>query len=449
MAESSYAALSALGVPLTLEEYKTIFNGPLAELLTFLSQHLVGRQAAANVRTTLLLAQEAQAKSRLKQPATTRSRADKAVARLSAAKTSFEVFSKELEEIQKKTQTATTRLTTLQRELDTKRKTLLLLNVLKAKHQISVLRIEALTRDTKALKPPTPPQPLPTLPFPNSNTFITVPRTSHTRDKLADLHRLFLPPKPIHEPQERLKRAIARLLDTDVNHPDTKRVLEHCLEYLRNHSADTGDAGKRLDPRTLDAKAQSNRDKALKLQSLIDRYTALRLVCVDDLAKLSHKSTTALPALRQSLIEAAQAAKGHIDVLRKCIAVAAPDKPQEKFGSTSFASRIKEACGMHESATTATVLEHIERAIRQSHCREDLLRASTTALVIPPPPSLDIATLLATKAAHLRTTQAAHEREVDLLTRKAAKADAGLARAADVDAVIANWRKVVGVKSRD
>ncbi|KAK7050477.1 hypothetical protein R3P38DRAFT_2865079 [Favolaschia claudopus] len=390
MAESSYAALSALGAPLTFDEYKTIFNGPLADILTFLSQHVVGRQGAVNARTTLLLTQEAQAKSRLKQPATTRSRADKAVARLSAAKTSSEVYSKELEEIQKTTQAATTRLTALQRELDAKRKTLALLNVLKAKHQISAQRIEALTRDIKALKPQTPPQPLPTLSISKSAACITVPRTSHTRDKLADLHRLLLPPKPTHEPRERLKRAIARLLDTDVHHPDTKRVLERCLAYLRHHSGvDTRDAGKRLDPHALEAKAQSNREKAQELQSLIDRYTALRLVCETDLAKLSHESTTALPALRQSLIQAAQAAKGHVDVLRKRIAVAAPNKPQEN-GSESFTSRIKEACGIHESATTATVLEHIERTIRQVHRREDLLRASTTALVIPPPPSLDI-----------------------------------------------------------
>jgi hypothetical protein len=55
MASVSYTALSALGAPLTLEEYTRLFNGPLADILTFLSEHLVGRQAAASARTTLFL----------------------------------------------------------------------------------------------------------------------------------------------------------------------------------------------------------------------------------------------------------------------------------------------------------------------------------------------------------------------------------------------------------
>ncbi|KAK7016943.1 hypothetical protein R3P38DRAFT_3361152 [Favolaschia claudopus] len=52
------------------------------------------------------------------------------------------------------------------------------------------------------------------------------------------------------------------------------------------------------------------------------------------------------------------------------------------------------------------------------------------------------------KAAHLRTTGATHEREIDLLTRKVAKADdAGLVWAAEVEVVIADWPKVVRVEN--
>lgn len=55
MDSSSYDGLSALGAPLTLQEYTRLANGPLGDALTFLSEHLVGRHAAASARTTIFL----------------------------------------------------------------------------------------------------------------------------------------------------------------------------------------------------------------------------------------------------------------------------------------------------------------------------------------------------------------------------------------------------------
>lgn len=52
---SSYAALAALGAPVTQEEYTRLSKGSLADILTFLSEHLVGRHAAATARHTLFL----------------------------------------------------------------------------------------------------------------------------------------------------------------------------------------------------------------------------------------------------------------------------------------------------------------------------------------------------------------------------------------------------------
>jgi hypothetical protein len=115
-------------------------------------------------------AHEAQAKSQLKQPATTRSRADKAVARLAAANTSSAVHTNQLAELREKMQAsgalsfisilcgladlfiAAARLAALQRTLAAKRRLLLLLNVLETKHTLRTQRIKALTQKIDQLR---------------------------------------------------------------------------------------------------------------------------------------------------------------------------------------------------------------------------------------------------------------------------------------------------------
>ncbi|KAJ6466880.1 hypothetical protein C8R45DRAFT_1020396 [Mycena sanguinolenta] len=447
MASSSYAALSALGAPINLEEYTRLANGPLADVLMFLSEHLVGRQAAASARTTLFLAQEAQAKSQLRQPATTRSNADKAVARLAGAKTSSVVYATQLAELQEKTRAASARLATLQHQLDSKRRILLLLKVLEAKHTLNMQRIESLTRKINELRH-TPPQALvvPT-PLLRSDVDLTLPRISHTRDRLADLHRLMLPSparNPSPDPHERLRRAVARILSKDPSHPDTKRVVESCLAFAQRHANSASHRKKdeeTPDARLLDTKNQSNKERVLKLQSLVDRCAAFRLVCEQNLAEISNHTTVSLPELRLSLQAKSQAAKGHVDFL-KALILATRAKPESAKAkkSESFASRVKLVCGMPESATTRAVLEEVGRVVRKAHCQQLLVHTGANTLVAPPPASVDL-------AAHLRTTKAARARGVELLTRKAAKAEAGQARADEVEKVIADWRKVVGVKS--
>ncbi|KAJ7176666.1 hypothetical protein C8R46DRAFT_1076970 [Mycena filopes] len=150
---TSYDALAALGAPISLEEYQPLATGALGDALSFLSGHIVGRDAAATARRTLFSFQEAQAKSQLKQPATTRSRADKAAARIASGKTSSGVHSAQLEELQTKLNTSSMRATELRSNLNDKRTLILLLNVLEAKHELRTKRIEALTRAINELRP--------------------------------------------------------------------------------------------------------------------------------------------------------------------------------------------------------------------------------------------------------------------------------------------------------
>ncbi|KAF7369077.1 hypothetical protein MVEN_00234600 [Mycena venus] len=424
MTSSSYTALSALGAPITLEEYTRLCNGPLADVLTFLSEHLIGRHAAASARTTLFLAQEAQAKSQLQQPATMRSRADKAVARLGAAKTSSAVHSTQLAELQEKTRAASARLAALQHQLNAKRRTLLLLKVLDAKHALRAQRIEALTRKINELKH-TPPQDI-TVPTPPSQKIdpdLNLSRISHTRDRLADLHRLTLVPST--DPSERLRRAIVRILSTDPN--QTQRVVEHCLlvSQSRSRAREKEDDERQPDAHSLDVKSQSNKAKALELKSLIERCEALRLV--------SFRPHGTRPPFPTPLLTAdSRTAKGHVELLRALIldAQLKSREPDEKAGS--FASRVRHACGMPESTTTRAVLEDVERE-------------HTGASVSSIPVRLHCVRLRPRPLSSSVDPTTAHAHAVELLTRKAAKAGAGQARAHEVEEVIGEWAKVVAM----
>ncbi|KAJ7768284.1 hypothetical protein B0H16DRAFT_1882191 [Mycena metata] len=420
---SSYEALSALGAPISLEEYTRLSTGVLGDALSFLSEHIVGRHAAATARKTVFLYQEAQAKSQLKQPATTRSRADKAVARLASAKTSSRVHSTQLADLQSKVDIASTRGDGLRSNLDDKRVLLLLLNVLEAKQNLRMKRIEALTHAIDDLRS-VPSRPVggkcsgsldqvrkttpntqqrarvviyPSLPPPPQ-----LPRPSHTRDRLADLHVSMI----------RLHREA--LGKTSVG-----------LKPERNRPTD----------RALDAKSRTVRAKSDQLQPLVNRTAALNLSCERRLASIS----TSTSALRQSVLEVQDCVpglKGHVDVLRGLI-LAARATRQHDAEVQPFAVLVARACRMPETSSVPAILEEVERVVRRAHRRRTLL---TQGQLLPPeavPTSL--------MDTYRRTSQEAHTRATTLLTRKANKAGTGLSLASEVEQLVGEVRKVVGI----
>ncbi|KAJ6551407.1 hypothetical protein B0H19DRAFT_1264052 [Mycena capillaripes] len=464
---SSYTTLAALGAPLTPEEYTRLANGPLAEILTFLSEHLVGRHAAATARHTLFLAQEAQAKSHLKQPATTRSRADKAVARLGSAKTSSTVHTTQLAELQEKTRTTSARLAALQRQLTAKRRLLLLLDVLEKKHTLRTQRIEALTRSIAQLKN-TPPRllPVPTPPAAapasaSSASSALTPRISHTRDRLADLRRLASADLTAQVAPDRLRQVVSRILvstldDSERSERDAARVVEACLAFARRHShskskskSDSHSSSK-LD---LDAKSRENKHKAERLQALVRRCAALASGCEGHLAGISTQTQTHTPSLRRLLQAEAHEAKGGVARLSASVVESASasspsgggeKQEREKHGKQkqdgkeeredSFAVRVANACRMPEAATTRVLLEEVGRVVRRAHRRQRLLDAGALAV------DADATTDTRAVPAPVPT----HAHALDLLTRKAAKAELGRARAEEVEGVVDVWGRSWG-----
>ncbi|KAJ7705422.1 hypothetical protein B0H17DRAFT_1326225 [Mycena rosella] len=463
---SSYSSLSSLGAPITLEDYTRIYKGPLADALQFLAEHVVGRQAAANARASLFLAQEERAKSNLKQPDTTRSSGDKAVARLSSAKKSSTLYTSQLGDAEAKAHATRAQADGLQKKLDEKRRLLLLLQVLEAKQSLRTKRIEEMTRMIEDLRRENcqcwpvsemgnrrPPMPslvsthFQITPFQNppemKPTEALSSRVSNTRDAVAGLHnytirlsRFLKSPAP-GEGTFRLQRAIARRLGP--GHPETAQALDQCILYARTL------ADQKLQPnlqtqsaniRELEAKTHSNQEKAQKLQKLADLSTALRLLCEHHVSSIADFTENASHPLRRSLQEESRLSKDHVDISRAAIA---SDNRLAKLSENplSFLTLVTQACRMQGSVGARAILAEVERIIRHAHRRASLLDAGR----LPRPAGVDPSLI----DEYRSTTDAAHDRATKLLTRKAEKAVMGRSLASDVEALLRESRVALGL----
>ncbi|KAJ7182710.1 hypothetical protein C8R43DRAFT_967802 [Mycena crocata] len=443
--ESSYSALSSLGAPVTAEEFTRLCNGPLADALQFLSEHIVGRQNAATARQTLFLWHEERAKSHLKQPHTTRSGVEKAVARLSSAKKSSALHSTQLVDLQAKAHTAQAQKDDLQKQLNEKRRLLLLLQVLQAKQTLRTKRIEQMTKEIAALKQvaldstqscqhisfQTPPE-MP--PMPKA-------RVSNIKDCMAELHsynirlsQLIATPTP-KDAFLRLQRVVGSL-------GGESQELNRCISVARaraNHKLQLKLGNRSATIRELDTKQHSNRKKELALQQLADLSAALRLLCEHHVQSIMDFTQTIAYTLRRSLREESRLSKGHVDILRSSLV---SDRLVEPPGeSESFLSLIARVIRVHGNTSVHADLVEVERVIRQSHRRHGLVQAGR----LPQRVRVDTAPI----DKYRSSTQAAHDRATKLLTRKAEKAVMGRSLASDVEVLLRESRLAIGLPLKD
>ncbi|KAJ6598466.1 hypothetical protein DFH09DRAFT_58376 [Mycena vulgaris] len=431
---SSYTALSSLGAPVTVEEFTRLYNGPLADALHFLSEHVIGRQKAASARIILLRSQEERAKSNLKQPDTTRSTGDKAVARLSSAKQTSEVYT-------------IADADNLQKKLDHKRRLLLLLQVLEAKQNLRTKRIEEMTGTINDLRTSVGQSRKEIVSFANPPEMPSLAwsRISNSRDSMADLHnygirlsRLLEPPASGNETL-RLQRVVARSLGP--NHPDTARALEQCISYARtlvDHKLQSKIQRRSADIRQLEVKLHSNKEKELKVQKLVDLSTALRTLCDQHAASIVDFTEILSHSLRRSLKEESRLSKGHVDISRSLMVADRPAEPRE---TPSFLGLVTQVFRMHGNVKVRNILDEFERVIKQSHRRFNLVDPDR----LPRPVVADTALI----DEYRSNTQTAHDRATKLLTRKAEKAVMGRSLASDVEALLRESRLALGLVSKN
>ncbi|KAJ7489367.1 hypothetical protein FB451DRAFT_1224690 [Mycena latifolia] len=446
---SAYYSLSSLGAPVTLEEFTRLYNGPLADALQFLSEHVVGRQEAAAARTTLFLAQQERSKSNLKQPGTTRSSGDKAVARLSGAKKSSAVYTGQLMDLEAKCHAAQAQVDNLQKQLDHKRKLLLLLQVLEAKQNLRTKRIEEMTRLVVGLRGTVHQSQKQIVSFANPPdvqvTKAQYCRVSNTRDAMADLHSYAIRlSQLVASPASgngtlRLQRSIARSLGPD--HPDAARAFDRCVSHARR----LGDQSLQLvrqsgasNIRDLEAKKRANQEKEVKLQKLADLSIALRLLCDRHLTSIVEFTGTSPHPLRRSLQEESRLSKGHVDIARSLIV---SDRLVEPRENSSFLAQVAQVCHLHGNVRVRTLLDEIERVIRHTHRRFNLVDPGR----LPRPGAVDKALI----DDYRSNAETAHDRATKLLTRKAEKAVMGQSLACEVEALLRETHLALGLPTND
>ncbi|KAJ7750427.1 hypothetical protein DFH07DRAFT_827738 [Mycena maculata] len=443
---SSYTSLSSLGAPVTPEEFTRLYNGPLADALEFLGEHIVGRKSAAIARHNLLHWQEERSKSNLRQPDTTRSDADKAVARLLSARKSSEIYIGQLQDRQEKHDATLAKLNDLQKELAHKKKLLLLLEVLEAKQDLRMKRIEAMTKaidDSKNTLVQPRKQILSTMNPPDMPSKQGEwSRISNVKDSMAGLHsyniRLSrLLQSPLEDVMLRLQAVTPRSFSSD---PDHAQLIVRCISFAH------AKAHQKLSPqlvtrsvrnRDLEAKMQSNKKKGLQLQELADRSMALRVLCGNLVASIVYFTEILPPAVRLSLQDESRLSKSHVDILRSLIAGERLTEPAEE----SFLTLVTQVCRMRGNARVSTILDKVEREIKQSHRRFNLVDPDRLAQ-----PVVVDRTLIDN---HRSTMGTAHDRATKLLLRKGEKSVVGRSLANDVEALLRESRLVIGLSSKD
>ncbi|KAJ7621224.1 hypothetical protein FB45DRAFT_1092809 [Roridomyces roridus] len=407
--DSTYSALSSLGAPVTLDEFTQIYKSPLAEILDFLGEHLVGRRGAATARSQIL---SFQATSNLKQP---RTDADRAVARLGSTSKACAVYGRELDERLTKSEVTQAKLDRLGRELARKKRLLLLLGVIEAKERVRIGRVEELGR--RIASEETPVRGVALEPRRVKQLVLPAPRVSNVKDCLAILHSLSTR-SPEDEATRRLRAVVTRRFDD----AHVERIMNQCISFARRKSSPRRDS--------LEAQMRSNEEKSRELQTLVDLSVMLQRLCEAYVASRREFVQCISPALGQSLREEARSARGHVDILRVAIVTPGTETTEE-----SFSILVARACRMHGNVTVRSILDEVEHVLKRSHRRYNLT-AHGQRLLQPVAVSKN------------SDRSSAHERSTAVLLRKADKAVKGRLLADEVEAVFRDSRRVVGIGER-
>ncbi|KAJ7267431.1 hypothetical protein C8J57DRAFT_1510527 [Mycena rebaudengoi] len=381
---------------------------------------------------------KARLKSNLKQPDTTRSAADKGLARLSSARKSWEIHTTQLDEQQAKLYAAQKQAEDLRGTLAHKRKILFLLETVESKQHLRTKRIVELMKmiDHSRQGRITTCQSSQQVKFKALPSFETKTlRISNTRDSIANLHSRLVKSSTVEvDGALRLRKSIAHSLGRDFNHPDTTQALHQCISLARTRANDI-----RKYPLIgeLDARVESNRLKEEKLQSLLDLSLSLLLLPEHRRESIWNFTETSTHALRSSLQEEAQQSKGHVDILRLLITGEKLVLPP----SDSFTAQVARICQMHGNVRVRNIVDEIERAIKHSHRRRNLVDMNG----LPSPALIDQALI----DNYRRNMQAARDRVTKVLPRKAEKAVVGGRLANDVEALLRESRLVIGLPTKD
>ncbi|KAF9465891.1 hypothetical protein BDZ94DRAFT_1306625 [Collybia nuda] len=448
--------LILLGAPhIEREEFNRMYHGPLATALTFISEHMKGRQGVSLGRHRIHQIRETRLKSHLKQPGdVTRPPTEKAASILSGAKKNTELLRRQMEDQQLEMEETQDILERLKRDLGVKQRTKLLLSVLEQKEKIRVKRFQEITRlitDLRKRVLEVKAQPSTSFSTESRDKIVQAfmskirpPRISHTLNALMNLHGHHLGLSRLIQlgsssESEHLSHILGRIaqqaerFETDPNTVD--RIIAIARARAKQRQRFKSHDFPPVSELELEKKYKANEERERELQKISDLAVALGFLCEHSISSANLFVEKSSPILRASLEEESPLAKGYIDTLR-CIITSPPD---EIPGETRFVQQVKSTCHLRGRITLSEIVACVEATIRKAHRQTLFLEA----LTIPPPSPLteEQEALIASYSMNANNVQ---DRTTKLLTRKVEKAEMGYSLAKDVQNLIQEAKTIVG-----
>ncbi|KAI0350561.1 hypothetical protein OH77DRAFT_1412853 [Trametes cingulata] len=436
-----YAALKDLDAPMPdREALERLYKGRMAEVLDFVATSVKGRKETAAARDAIQMHREGSRGGGVGSQDETDplyARVRRAEARVKNAQIALAHSEETCQKHAGRVLELEGEAAALQKELEDKRLSTLLLSVLERKEKIRKERFQEILRLLEQLRyssgddvaPPTP-----------TSTAKPV-RAEYTRDTLAALqaHSLRLSrlaslakdsslPALINEAETRLRAAVASFMELSVDDPQVLAAYETCVAVAKSRARLNVEYRSPLPdgepPEDLQEMSDRIIEKEHELQSLADRAAALTLASARALqADAAFRQETA-PQLKDALQTEAAASQGYVDALRLSIV----NRPRAEAAG-GFPG--KDLSGGRSFEKT---LSDIEQMFNEARDTESFV-AAADALISPDPVSVQQHSEAA--ASYAKDEAEVSGRIQKLLARKAAKADAGRVLIEDIERLIA------------
>ncbi|KAI1796042.1 hypothetical protein LXA43DRAFT_988074 [Ganoderma leucocontextum] len=446
--EEIRASLRDMGAPeISEEDFARLYKGRMLEVLDIVSCNVVGRNRVASARTAIQQFRELSNARRLHVEhdtdpmSTSARRADShlknARASLTAIQTSREEQVQSLSSLEREEME-------LQKILEDKRRTALLLSVLEHKEKIRnnrfvdiAMLLEELRRKTNRTKTrslnDSPPREL--------RTQTKAQRAEHTRDTLSALQSYALrvsrlsqrtqetsSPSRVKKAEERLLQAVTASLSSTTEDEKVVSTFQTLCAAGKSQARPSVVYRSALPPET--EKAEDLQELTLRvhekedeLQGLFDHSAALTVTCAQSLQTITNFANETSPALRDGLREESNSAQGHVDLLRLSVI--------NRRETPTVPNTID---GLSRGQSFDAVLETIQRQATESQDTEQFLREIET-LIAPGPASRGGYESLIEH--YVKEESELSERVKKLLERKAEKSEVGQLLIQDIERLVA------------
>ncbi|EPT01721.1 hypothetical protein FOMPIDRAFT_1015766 [Fomitopsis schrenkii] len=381
-----------------------------------MAEHMQGRAEVNKVRATIQQAREAGTSSRVAgngQP-TEYVKAKHAAARLKAAKTEFSdtenQINSRLEAISKSQREAAQ----LQDALDSKRRVLMLMQVLEEKETFRMFRVKEVDRLLGQLQ------------IDPVNAALHAYHIRLSRTESSDGQR--------HDSAEARRRASEARLRAALGESNAD-LFESCQRIARSRAARDLQYESPLPPPSRQSSGADDADlnemharvteKERNLQRLLDEVADLEKACTQNLQALSAFDELTRPALRESLQEEVKVIAGYVDLMRLSIIKSADDEDRPHDESILGGKTWKRA------------LLDVQARIEQAHTMDIFCQGAPLLSALPMRNSNDDSAALEELIASHRVRQdQVDERNTSLLARKLEKAKYGDALGAQIEKLV-------------